>query len=138
MSGINIHGLIRGVITSIHADEEITLYMNNGQVNEYGVIRPSYAPPVTVKAQVQIDDPGSLEHRNHLDMNTRSIRAYLYSLDNATLSSLRRLSNKSADFLKRQDGTWWIVVSMIDDFADCGWISIRAVQTMNGPETGDS
>ena len=74
MRGINVHGLIRGVITSIHDDEDVTLYRSAGQTNEDGLVRPLWAEPVTVRAQVQIDDGGSLEHRNPVDVERRAIR----------------------------------------------------------------
>ena len=53
MSGLNLHAIVRGAITSVHPDETVTLYQSTGQSNNYGIVTAQYAEPQTVKAQVE-------------------------------------------------------------------------------------
>ena len=134
MNGINLHHVVRGAITTVHPDETILWYQNKGAANVGGILKPSYAEPLALVAQVQSESDASLMHANRADMNTETIKVYLYWDAQTNPLNLDRFTAKGGDIFKRADGTFWLVTALTDNFADVGWVSCRAVRQVNPPE----
>lgn len=134
MNGINLHHVVRGAITTVHPDETILWYQNKGASNVGGILKPSYAEPLSLVAQVQSENDASLMHANRADMNTETIKIYLYWDAQTNPLNLDRFTAKGGDIFKRADGTFWLVTALTDNFADVGWVSCRAVRQVNPPE----
>lgn len=134
MNGINLHHVVRGAITTVHPDETILWYQNKGATNVGGILKPSYAEPLSLVAQVQSESDASLMHANRADMNTETIKVYLYWDAQTNPLNLDRFTAKGGDIFKRADGTFWLVTALTDNFADVGWVSCRAVRQVNPPE----
>ena len=134
MNGINLHHVVRGAITTVHPDETILWYQNKGAANVGGILKPSYAEPLPLVAQVQSESDASLMHANRADMNTETIKVYLYWDAQTNPLNLDRFTAKGGDIFKRADGTFWLVTALTDNFADVGWVSCRAVRQVNPPE----
>ena len=134
MNGINLHHVVRGAITTVHPDETILWYQNKGAANVGGILQPSYAEPLSLVAQVQSESDASLMHANRADMNTETIKVYLYWDAQTNPLNLDRFTAKGGDIFKRADGTFWLVTALTDNFADVGWVSCRAVRQVNPPE----
>lgn len=62
MIGLNLHKVVRGVITAVHPDEECTLYQSVGQVNVKGIVKSKYSEPQSVKVNFQPLDTQALQH----------------------------------------------------------------------------
>lgn len=134
MNGINLHHVVRGAITTVHPDETILWYQNKGASNVGGILKPSYAEPLSLVAQVQSESDASLMHANRADMNTETIKVYLYWNAQTNPLNLDRFTAKGGDIFKRADGTFWLVTALTDNFADVGWVSCRAVRQVTPPE----
>lgn len=134
MNGINLHHVVRTAITTVHPDETIFWYQNKGASNVGGILKPSYAEPLSLVAQVQSESDASLMHANRADMNTETIKVYLYWDAQTNPLNLDRFTAKGGDIFKRADGTFWLVTALTDNFADVGWVSCRAVRQVNPPE----
>lgn len=134
MNGINLHHVVRTAITTVHPDETILWYQNKGASNVGGILKPSYAEPLSLVAQVQSESDASLMHANRADMNTETVKIYLYWDAQTNPLNLDRFTAKGGDIFKRADGTFWLVTALTDNFADVGWVSCRAVRQVNPPE----
>ena len=134
MPGINLHHVVRTAITTVHPDETILWYQKKGATNVGGILQPSYAEPLSLVAQVQSESDASLMHANRADMNTETIKVYLYWDAQTNPLNLDRFTAKGGDIFKRADGTFWLVTALTENFADVGWVSCRAVRQVNSPE----
>ena len=134
MNGINLHHIVRAPITNVHPDETLLWYQNQGAQNVGGILKPSYAEPLSLVAQVQSESDASLMHADRADMNTETIKVYLYWDAQTNPLNLDRFTAKGGDIFKRADGTFWLVTALTDNFADVGWVSCRAVRQVNPPE----
>lgn len=134
MNGINLHHVVRTAITTVHPDETILWYQNKGATNIGGILKPSYAEPLSLVAQVQSESDASLMHANRADMNTETVKIYLYWDAQTNPLNLDRFTAKGGDIFKRADGTFWLVTALTDNFADVGWVSCRAVRQVKPPE----
>ena len=134
MNGINLHHVIRAPITNVHPDETILWYQNKGAANVGGILKPSYAAPLPLVAQVQSESDAALMHADRAGMNTETVKVYLYWDTQKAPLNLDRFTAKGGDMFKRSDGSWWLVTGLTDNFADVGWVSCRAVRQINPPE----
>ena len=134
MNGINLHHIVRAPITNVHPDETILWYQKQGAQNVGGILKPSYAAPLPLVAQVQSESDAALMHADRADMNTETIKVYLYWDTQTNPLNLDRFTAKGGDIFKRADGTFWLVTALMDNFADVGWVSCRAVRQVNPPE----
>lgn len=127
---INLHGIVRGVINSIHEDETVHWYRFAEQVNVGGALFPSFFAPVTVRAQVQIEGNEALTHNNNTGESEVMRRFYMYA-DGVMLrpAGVVRPNARGGDLLFRPaDSTWWLITATKDDFSESGWVCVNAVQ----------
>lgn len=134
MSGINLHHVVRAPITTVHPDETLLWYQNKGAANVGGLLKPSYASPVALVAQVQTESDASLMHADRAGMNTETVKVYLYWNAQTAPLNLDRFTAKGGDIFQRGDGSFWLVTALTDNFADVGWVSCRATRQINPPE----
>lgn len=134
MNGINLHNVVRGAVTAVHPDETLTLYRSTGRTNVNGRVTPSYASPVTIKAQVQGVGGDDLLY---LDATARSKimrKFYLYSDDDISTrpAGIIRPVARGGDMMLRSDGTWWLITSVSEDFSSVGWESVIGTMQEKG------
>lgn len=132
---INLHAIVRGAVTSLHPDEAMTLYRSTGQQNVRGEACPTYAAPVTVMGQVQSERPDTLEPSRDANAVSRTRRCYLYGGEDTGFvpRTLTRAFATGGDILQRADGTWWLVVGMLEDFSASGWVCVRIEAQLKFP-----
>lgn len=134
MNGINLHHIVRAPITNVHPDEALLWYQNLGAQNVGGILKPSFADPLPLVAQVQSESDAALMHADRAGMNTETVKVYLYWNTQKAPLNLDRFTAKGGDMFKRSDGSWWLITGLTDNFADVGWVSCRAVRQVNPPE----
>lgn len=135
MYGVNLHDVVRGVITSIHPDEDCILYQANGQVNNKGVITPIYLEPQEIKANIQPLDTQSLKHFERINDTKASEQIFVYSNLDMPVNGIQRMPIlRSGDFIKRQDGTYWLITSVIEDWSWDGWANAGITQQVEPPD----
>ena len=126
---MNLHNVIRGVITSVNADEPITFYTNVGQENVKGKVTQVYEASDRF-AQIQAPTASDVRLFEKLADASHKIKAYIYS----PATTINRVKATAGDMLQRADGTYWLIVGTIDDFSKEGWLCCMCTLQTKGPE----
>lgn len=135
---INLHAIVRTPITSLHPDETVMLYQSVGQTNVKGRIVPQYAEGVSVKAQIQTLTADELQQREDVSKTGLSDKAYLFADEDMPPAGIVRYLGRNGDFIQRADGTWWLIVSVIEDFTKSGWECVGLAQQIKAPDFSGS
>ena len=127
---MNLHAIVRGIIPAVNPDEPVVWYRSTGQqASGYGEIEPTYADPVTVAAQVQSEGDEALFHADRAGDNSIVRKFYLMASPSTRPAGIVRVDARNGDYLQREDGTWWLVVAVLEDFSfKSGWTCVRGVQ----------
>lgn len=131
---LNLHDVVRGAIIALHPDEEVQLYQSTGQKNVRGKITATYAEPITVMIQIQGNGTDALAQTESVSTSTIERRAWLYTPDESfPPDGLHRALARTGDYILRPDGTWWLVTTVLDEFAKSGWVSVGLTEQVRGP-----
>ena len=133
---LNLHDIVRGAINIVNPDEDVWLIQNIGQTNVKGRITAVYAPAQKVKAQVQTLSGDDLTVMNDTERTERDRKLYLYAETKTGTppSGIIRPRGKSGDFMRRNDGTYWKVYNVSEDYTTDGWVLVLASQQVDVPE----
>lgn len=133
--GVNLHQVVRGAIPVLHPDETVLLIQSKGQKNVRGKVSPIYADAVSVKAQIQSMGNDDLRAMNDTWRVEHQRKAYLFSETPAGVipQTIVRTLERGGDFLRRADGSWWLVTGMMEDFSGSGWVSVRIIEQVTVP-----
>lgn len=133
---MNLHQLVRGCIPIVNPDEYVDWYRCTGQaMADYGVVTPSFAEPVSVRAQVQSESDASLYYQERAGDNSIIRRIYLDGDEPVQPAGIVRPAARGGDVIRRHDGTWWRVDGVIDDFSlQSGWVCVRVVLQNTRPD----
>lgn len=126
---MNLHAIANAAISAVNPNEIITLYQAVGQQNVRGLVTTRYLEPQKMTAQVQSEGNAALQHSNNTGQSAIQKRFYVHTDASLTPLGLMRQKNRSGDFIKRADGTFWLVTSMPDDFSSHGkggWVCLVA------------
>jgi hypothetical protein len=135
--GLNLHALTRGAISALHPDTPATLYRSTGQVTEEdGGVKSVYAPGMAINAQVQSEGPTVLAHADRVGMENVSRKLYLFTAPGLAdkVAGIVRPLARGGDMLRLEDGSWWLVDAVIEDFSRSGWGCVRATLQVNPPD----
>lgn len=116
---MNLHKIANAAIITVHPNETITIYKSDGQENVYGIIKPKYLAPEVLEAQVQDQTDTGLVLADAITQTGHSKLFYVnkYSKDNALVPFAQiRQQGRSGDIIKRADGTFWHVTSVVEEF----------------------
>lgn len=131
---LNLHAIVRAPITALHPDETVVWYRSTGQTNTLGRIKPSYALGVILKAQIQTLSPDELQQREDASKTEIHVKAYLMAQEAMPPAGIIRIEARNGDFIRRADGTWWLITSVLEEFAKSGWESVGLVQQIKAPD----
>lgn len=135
MAGLNLHGIVRSVITAVHPDEDCTLYQSAGQKNVLGVVTTVYNPPQAIKANWQPLDSQTLQHLERIGDTKASEQVFLYSNTDMPVSGVQRVPvTRTGDIIKRWDGTYWLITSVIEDWSARGWANVGVTEQVTPPD----
>jgi len=128
MTGLNLHGIVRGAVSMVNPDEDIMLYTAAGQENVAGKISSKYFSPIAAKAQIQSGNNEDLKHANNIGYNGVINRFYLYaSSPESRPAGIVRPQGRGGDLIQCvRDGSWWLIIAVPDDFSNVGWASVLA------------
>jgi hypothetical protein len=135
---LNLHAIVRTPITALHPDETVTWYQSIGQTNTLGRIKPSYAEGVTLQAQIQTLSADELAQREDASKTEIHVKAYLMAQEANPPAGIIRIDARNGDFIRRADGTWWLITSVLEEFAKSGWESVGMVQQITPPDFSSS
>ncbi len=138
---MNLHGIVRGAISAVHADEVVTHYRARSfsadeyETDDEGNIIHGFEVTKDLKAQIQTESDSALYYSDHVSQNDVVRRCYLFAPKDKEKRafSLYRPLARSGDYLKRSDGTLWLVSAVLEDFGDSGWVSLRITLQVKPP-----
>lgn len=129
---MNLHNIVRGLITTVHPDEEAAIYRCSGVTNIEGDIMPSYSEPESIMAQFQ-SDPNALSHSDGVDYSENTTSVYLYATEETPVTQTQRIPLASVgDYIKRSNGTEWKVTGIQEDWSADGWMKVTATLSVEG------
>lgn len=135
--GLNLHALARPFIGAVHPEEEVTLYQSVGQVNELGVIKPKYAAPKILRAQVQSVGDAALSHADKVGQNDVTRHFYLFATPGNAPAGVVRPLARGGDMIQRcpeHGNTWWLVTATPEEFSRAGWVCVRGTLQVKAPD----
>lgn len=132
---MNLHDIVRSAIESVHEDENCVLYQSLGQKNIKGEVKPIYAEPLQIRANIQPLGSQVLSHANACGDTKVSMEAFLYSDDSLPVAGQRRIPlTRNGDFIQRDDGTYWLITMVIEDWAKEGWAHVGIFRQIDLPD----
>jgi hypothetical protein len=137
MNSLNLHAMVRGAISALHPEVKATLYQSVGQiVLADGSIKSRYAPGQPISVQMQSEGAEALFHSDRVGMEEENRKFYLFSesAPDRRVAGLVRALSRGGDMLQLEDGSWWLVEAILEDFTLSGWASVRAVLQVNPPQ----
>ena len=135
---LNLHAIVRTPITYLHPDETVTLFRSVGQTNTLGRIKPVYEQGLTIQAQIQTLSPDELQQRDDTSKTEIHAKAYLNADEALPPAGIIRLLARNGDFIQRADGSWWLITSVLEEFAKSGWECVGIVQQIKAPDFSGS
>jgi hypothetical protein len=131
---MDVQALANAVIRRVHPNETVTIYRCVGQGNVRGEVKPVYAVPVEVRAQVQTEreDAQQIIGESLAVVVTRKFWLQGTPLDRP--EGINRPEGTGGDMIRREDGTWWLVTAVLEDFTGAGWTSVRGTLQTAPPE----
>lgn len=127
---INLHNLVRGVITMVHDDQKVTVYINRGyQHFAGGIVKPIWEE-VEAIAQVQ---PVSSNEIKFIDNYVESSTYRTFYL-NGDFTGLNRRTETGGDKIW-WNGHFWYVASNPEPWEIAGWTCLHCVQQLEEDES---
>ena len=136
MAGLNLHDCVRSVIPAVHPDEVVDLVQCTGRQNVRGVVTSIYVLSGRVGAQVQSFTNDDLRAMNDTSRTEHQRKCYLYSVTAGGVipQGIVRTLERGGDFIRRADGSFWLVAGMMEDFSAAGWVAVRIVLQEDVPD----
>ena len=116
---MNLHNIVRGPIGAVNPNMLVSVQVSTGYDTGPGGVRtPTYAPAVTVQAQVQPMEWPDLRQIDGLNLQGTKRVIYL----NGEIDGLVRVTNQGGDLVTLPDGTVWLVTKILEGFSiTAGW-----------------
>jgi hypothetical protein len=134
---MNLHGIVRGAVSALHPDISATLYRSTGRITiDDGSVQSVHAPGVPITAQKQSAEPETLFHRDMVSDTEITDKFYLFADHDPAkkVSGIYRPLSRGGDMLQLEDGTWWLVNEVLEDFSLSGWVSVLATLQVIPPD----
>jgi hypothetical protein len=126
---MNLHSIVSGPISAVNPSMLVSVQVSTGSAKSSdGTRTPTYAPAVTVRAQVQ---PVTFRDIQQLEgLNLQGVRKAIYL--NGEIDGLVRVTNQGGDLITFPDGSVWLVVMILEAFSQtAGWTK-AAITLQNG------
>lgn len=139
---MNLHKIVRGAISSVTADETVDVFRSDARdpdeflTDDEGNQILTYSKVENVRAQIQPESDSALYFSGNVAQNSVTRRAYLFAdpdMSSRPFTMFRPLA-RSGDFIRRADGTAWLVVAVTDDYGAEGWVSVRMTLQDQAPD----
>lgn len=138
---LNLHSAVRGPVQAVNADTWITYLQSVGNTpNSSGKQVPSYAAPITVRAQIQPPSGTDLKHLEFLNVQGLIRTVFMYSDPQAVV----RVAARGGDLLvfppfRGQPPANWLVREVAETWnVERGWTKLYAVLQTDSAVTGSA
>ena len=124
---LNLHDIVRNAITVNKADAPFTVYRSVGQINVDGMIKAEYIEVPGYTGQWQSEGDSALYHAELGTQSTIVRKLYLYAPKDKSsrVWSVYRKNSRSGDYVMDDEGNYWLVTAVLEDFSDVGWECVR-------------
>lgn len=123
--GLNLHGLVRGAITSVNPDTAVTVRFSTGAALQPNRSRvPTYSAPVPMTAQVQSLSTGDLRQLDGLNIQGSTRKAYFYG----SVDVVSRLRQTGGDLVTLPDGVY-LTTAVLERWPD--WCCVALTLQMD-------
>jgi E217 collar protein gp28 len=127
MTTLNLHGIVRGAITSVLSDIPILYTPSAGRtVQPGGKVVPQYGTPIQLNGQVQPVSMDELQHYDFVQAQGVYRRVYVFGQQNA-IDRIYQLGGDLLSFPEIPGGPnrTWLIKAVEEQFP--GWCSVIAV-----------
>lgn len=128
---MNLHDLVRGSITAVAGDLPASLYVMSGDQRrgERGEMLPIFNAPLKVRAQWQSLKADEIILSDGVSSASTVRKVYLYATSDAAGRpwAMWRPNGRSGDLLKDDQGNYWLIDAVLEDFSHEGWVCVQAV-----------
>jgi hypothetical protein len=134
---INLHAIARGPVGALHPEVAATIYRSVGRATgPGGGVTGIYAPGVAIRAQRQSAGPAALLQRDRVSETETACKFYLFSGPDPAgkVAGMYRPLSRGGDMLQLEEGSWWLVNELLEDFSLSGWVSVLATLQVNPPD----
>jgi hypothetical protein len=122
MAGLNLHKIVTPVLNNITPEFNIILKLFNGNINNKGIITPTYIT-VNTKARVYLANTQELQHINNINL-TKIYKKFYINSD--TITGLNKALSEAGDYIVCENLEYKIV-QVISKYAT-GWSSVIGCQ----------
>lgn len=126
---MNLHEIVRGVISAVNPDSKITILKCVGFEHQRGGINTPIYETIQTTAQVQPVSSDDLKFEN----NYYSSSSYRNFYMNGIYNGLNRRDGTGGDKII-WDGKTWFIDSNPEPWNTAGWTKVRGVQELSGDE----
>ena len=132
---MNLHAVVRTAIQTVHRDEPCYLIQAQGQINVKGKIYPYYRKPEKIMAQIQPAGENVLQQMANVSAMGNDMEAFLFSREHYPVDGVTRNPlQRGGDFLRREDGTYWLITGVIEDWTKEGWANVTITEQTTPPD----
>ena len=126
---MNLHRLVSRAVGSVNPTATVTILKSTGTTKNPDMTRtPSYAPPITMQAQIQSLTSKDLQQLGGVNIQGELRAVYL----TGSWEGVVRPDGRGGDIITFPNGTVWLVVQVLEDWGDTeGWVKV-AVTRQNG------
>ncbi len=116
--GMNLHKMIKSVITPLVQRSDISILLYDGQINnDEGNVSVAYDAPYATQAQVQLTSRQTLEHIEGANFT----KVYKdFRIDSLDLTGLNRNLSTGGDYIT-MNGLFYKIVALPENFST-GWV----------------
>lgn len=126
---MNLHALVRGVISTVNEDQKVIVLINKGSQHLYGGITQPLWKKIRTTAQVQ---PVSSDEIKFIDNYVESSTYRTFYL-NGDFNGLNRRVGSGGDKIY-WNGHYWYVASNPEPWEIAGWTCVHCVQQLDDEE----
>ena len=120
---MNLHGMVRGAITTVNPDVPVTIKQSNGYTkNAQHQQVPAYITHTNIPAQIQALTYKDLQQVDGINEGGVTRAIYFYG----NVDAIIRNSMKGGDLITFPDGTVWLVKQSLEQWPD--WCKVAVVQ----------
>lgn len=123
---MNLHKLVRNQISAVNPDVPAVLFASRGSIqNADGTRTPQYAPPVTVRVQMQSLQYNDIAQTSGLEIEGERRALYI----SGNWEGIVRADNRGGDLVQLADGSNWLVAMVLENWGfERGWVKVAATR----------
>jgi hypothetical protein len=126
VTNLNLHGLVRGAITSVNADVSGIVYVSQGATNNRGIMTPNYTP-VNAALQVQAQKHTPLTQERGLNYTNGLLTVWAYG----HFDDLSR-PDQTGGSIAYFRGLYWYITQFLEFWP--GWCSFEVTRQLNAAD----